>query len=201
MVRAGMRMATIAIALTFAAPGAAQLMSDGYEFLEAVRDRDGVKVTESLSRPGSVLVNSRDIGSGETALHIVAKRRDAVWIRFLTGKGADPNIADENGVTPLTVAANLGFVDGVEALLDAGAHVDDASATGETPLISAIHRRDATIVELLLEHGANPDRTDNSGRSARDYAELLGPGNRMLAEIAEAEAAGKGQQKTYGPKL
>lgn len=202
MVRAGLRMATIAIAVAVAAPAAAQMMmSDGYEFLEAVRDRDGTKVTDALNRPGTVLVNSRDIGTGETALHIVTKRRDAVWIRFLTGNGANPNIADENGVTPLEIATGLGFADGVEALLKAGARVDAPNGTGETPLISAIHRRDTNIVELLLEHGADPDRTDNSGRSARDYAELLGPGNRVLEAIAEAEAAGKGQQKTYGPKL
>lgn len=200
MVRGGLRMATIAIALTVAAPAAAQMMSDGYEFLEAVREREGTKVTEALQRPGTVLVNSRDIGTGETALHIVTKRRDAVWIRFLAQNGANPNVADENGVTPLEIASNLGFADGVEALLKAGARVDAPNSTGETPLISAIHRRDATIVELLLEHGANPDRTDNSGRSARDYAELLGPNNRMLEAIADAEE-GEGKQKTYGPKL
>ena len=201
MVRAGLRMATIAIAVAVAAPAAAQMMSDGYEFLEAVRDRDGVKVSEALSRPGTVLVNSRDIGTGETALHIVTQRRDAVWIRFLTQNGANPNVADENGVTPLEIAGRLGFAEGVKELLEAGARVDAPNATGETPLIAAIHRRDSTIVELLLAHGADPDRTDNSGRSARDYAELLGSGNRMLAAIAEAEAAGKGKQKTYGPKL
>ena len=104
-------------------------------------------------------------------------------------------------MTPLEIAASLGFADGAEALLKAGARVDAPNATGETPLISAIHRRDADIVELLLEHGANPDRTDNSGRSARDYAELMGPGNRMLEKIAEADAAGEGKQKTYGPKI
>ncbi|WP_374408502.1 ankyrin repeat domain-containing protein [Pelagerythrobacter sp.] len=203
MARAAMRMA-IAIGLAAAAmPAAAQMKSEGYEFLEAVRDRDGTVATDALRQPGSVVVNSRDQTTGETGLHIVAKRRDAVWIKFLTQNGANPNIADKNGVTPLAIASNLGFVEGVEALLEAGARVDEPSATGETPLIAAIHRRDAAMVRMLLANGANPDRTDNSGRSARDYAELRGPGNRMLAEIAEAEAAGDGgvAQKTYGPEI
>lgn len=204
MARAVLRKATLAIGLAaaiVAAPAAAQMMSDGYEFLEAVRERDGTKVTQALSRPGSVLVNARDITTGQTALHIVTERRDAVWIRFLTGKGADPNIRDKNGNTPLSIAVRLGFVEGVRELIEAGADIDVTSATGETPLIAAIHRRDMAIVELLLENGANPDRTDNSGRSARDYAELLGARSRIAEAIARADEKNASAGKTYGPKL
>ena len=203
MARALLRKATLTIGLAAAVaamPVAAQMMSEGYEFLEAVRDRDGEKVTAALSQPGSVLVNARDIATGQTALHIVAERRDAVWIRFLTGKGANPNIRDKKGDTPLAIAARLGFVEGVEALIDAGAHLDVTSATGETPLIAAIHRRDVAMVNLLLEHGANPGRTDNSGRSARDYAELQGAGSRIAEAIAQADAKKSEAGPSYGPK-
>ena len=182
---------------TLAGPVAAQRTSEGYQFLKAVRDRDGTEATDMLNQPGSTLANARDISTGETALHIVTQRRDAVWIRFLTSKGANPNTADKKGVTPLQLAVQLGYVDGAEALLESGASIDFTNNTGETPLITAIHRRDNAMVRLLVGKGANPDRSDNSGRTARDYAKMAG-GN-LLSELERSETDRKPQAQTYGP--
>lgn len=197
--KAGLALAVIVAGL--AAPAAAQF-SDSYNFLKAVRERDGTEATKFLNEPGSTIVNTRDRTTNETALHIVVQRRDELWTKFLLDRGANPNAADRNGATPLTIAASLGFVEGVERLVKAGARVDVANAAGETPLISAVHRRDSAIVRLLLKSGANADRTDNSGRSARDYATLMGPSAGVLAEIqrAEAERKAAGEDKgAYGP--
>lgn len=203
MARAGLRMVAIAISLAAcaAAPVAAQMMSEGYEFLEAVRERDGTKVTNALQQPGSVIVNARDIASGETALHIVTARRDAVWIRFLTQNGANPNVRDKEGNSPLSIAVGLGFVEGAEDLIKAGARIDETNSTGETPLISAILRRDTRMVEMLLENGANPDRTDNTGRSAREYAEMPGTDRRVTDAIAAADKEKGEAGQNYGPRL
>lgn len=185
-----------------AAPLSAQAMfSDGYNFLEAVRDRDAEVVNSVVDSPGNTLINTRDLSSGDTALHIVAERRDTVWIRFLTQKGANPNIANKDGVTPLMISSNLGHVDGVDAFIKAGARIDDSNALGETPLIAATHRRDIAMVRLLLANGANPDRTDNSGRSAREYVAMIG-NKRLEAEFAAADEAREGkEQESYGPSF
>lgn len=195
--------ATMAVALLMAVPASAQFFSDGYTFLKAVKDRDGDKVTEALNEPGNTLINSRDLSSGETALHIVTQRRDTVWIKFLSQKGANPNVADKTGTTPLMLAVNLGFVEGAQALIDAGARVDVTNDAGETPLIASIHRRDIALLRLLLSKGANPDRTDNSGRSARDYAALMQGNSQIIAELerADEERKKKGGDKTYGPSF
>ncbi len=206
---AGAVMRSLAVGLTvlsaaFAVPASAQLFSDGYEFLEAVKDRDGDAVTQALNEPGNVLINSRDITSGETALHIVTARRDATWVKFLTQRGANPNIADKKGVMPLQLAVTLGEIDSVEALLKAGARVDVADTSGETPLIAAVHRRDTSIIRMLLDKGANPDRTDNSGRTARDYARLLTANKRILDEFERADekrAAAGATGGNYGPSI
>jgi len=205
MVRARFRKAGWLAALaasTLAVPAAAQMFSEGYEFLKAVKDRDGDAATNALNQPGSVLVNARDLATGETALHIVVQRRDLVWLRFLLQKGANPNIAAKNGLTPLVLATNLGFNDGVEALVEGGARIDVTNAAGETPLIAAVHRRDTALVRLLLEKGANADRTDNSGRSARDYVGLMNANGQLMAEFERADAARSGgdADQTYGPK-
>lgn len=189
------------MALTTATPAQAQF-SEGYKLLEAVKKLDGTKVTDMLADP-SVSVNTRDVTTGETALHIVVQKRNKVWIDFLLQQGANPNIADVKGVTPLMVATNLGFLEGVQSLISGGARIDVANQTGETPLISAVHRRDVPMVRVLLKAGANPDRADNSGRSARDYASLDGKSSTVLSEIEAATKAkaAAGANKSFGPAL
>lgn len=206
MARAVFRTIFPAIALgatALAASASAQFQSEGYKFLEAVKEREGDVVTQYLKEPGSTLVNTRDITSGETALHIVTRRRDPLWIRFLAQNGANPNIRDKNGETPLQVAVIVGPVESVEALIKAGADINTTNVAGETPLITAVHRRDVPMVRLLLEKGAKPDQNDNSGRSARDYAALQSGNTLLLSEFKKADEAREaaGAQQSYGPKL
>lgn len=186
--------------MAVAAPAAAQQFSEGYNFLKAVKERDGTKVTAALEKPGTTVVNARDLASGEGALHIVVQRRDPAWLRFLLAKGANPNLADRNGTTPLQLASNFGWSEGVEILVGRGASINTSNSAGETPLISAVHRRDLDLVRVLLKAGADPKRSDNSGRNARDYAVLIGAQNGILGEIDRAaqERAAKAA-KTYGP--
>ncbi|MGB3740026.1 MAG: ankyrin repeat domain-containing protein [Pontixanthobacter sp.] len=193
--------AIVLCAAAASVPGHGQYQSEGYKFLEAVSDRDGNIATAFLSEPGSVVVNTRDVTTGETALHIVARRRDVVWINFLAQNGANPNIRARNGETPLQIAAVVGPVESVEALIRAGANIDDSNVAGETPLIGAVHRRDVPLVRLLLDKGANPDRNDNSGRSARDYVALQSANTLLQAELAKADEtkAGRAETKAYGP--
>lgn len=189
--------------LALSAPAAAQLFSQGYEFLEAVKERDGDAVTEMLNKPGTQVVNTRDITNGRTGLHIAVERRDPLWVRFLIQRGADPNIRDKNGVYPIQIAANLGDVDSVEALIKGGAQIDVADQQGETPLIAAVHKRDSALIARLLKEGADPDHNDNSGRSARDYVELMAGNERLLQEFeaADADRKAKGPVKSYGPSF
>lgn len=183
-------------------PAQAQF-SQGYKFLEAVRKKDGGAVETALNVPGSTIVNTRDVTTGETALHIVTARRDLTWMSYLLQRGAQVNARDARGVTPVQLATNLGFVGGVELLVRHKADLDQSNDTGETPLISAVHRRDTALVRVLLTGGADPDRADSSGRSARDYAKLDG-GSQMLATL-DAHAKPKSEQarpaQTYGPSF
>jgi ankyrin repeat protein len=192
-----------ALALMLGAPAAAQFQSEGSQFLEAVKEREGDKATEMLNKPGSQIVNSRDISSGDTGLHIAVARSDVLWVRFLLQRGGDPNIRNKKGLTPLQLATAMGFTEGVEALIKGGASVNVSDQTGETPLIAAVHARNAALVRLLLEKGADPDRNDNSGRSARDYMELQSGNTLLQQEFANADAkrAAAGTKSEYGPSF
>lgn len=189
------------LATAVAAPAHAQF-SDSYKFLDAVRKKEGDKVTEALNEPGTQIVNTKDYTTGQTGLHIVVARRDLVWVQFLIAKGANVNARDNRGVTPLVLACEMGFLEGVDELIKSGARIDEANNTGETPLISAVHRKDLAMVRMLIKAGANPDRPDNSGRSARDYA-ALDKGSPVLGELEKAskEAKATGPKKTYGPSF
>ena len=185
-----------------AAPAGAQMFSDGFKFLKAVDEKDRRTVIELVNK-NKTIVDARDIAKGHTALHIAVQRRDLAWIDYLLGLNANSNIADKQGVTPLTMAAQMGFVEAVSLLSSRGARVDVANNAGETPLMAAVHRRDMALLRVLLRAGADPDRKDNSGRSARDYAALDGANNVIVNEINRLANASKKEKpaQTYGPSL
>ncbi len=195
-----------AIGLVAPAPVFAQagLYSEGYQFLQAVKDKDGEKVTEMLSTPGSTVVNARELGTGRSAMHFVVERRDVLWINFLKQQGASVDIRDEEGITPLMLAVQIGFTEGVERLVQHGARVDVTNDQGETPLMYAVHSRNTELMRILLEAGADPDRNDNSGRSARHYAQLRGANditNEIITRYEVSEDEREGGGATYGPSF
>lgn len=198
-----LRCAWIAVAaFSFSVPAAAQF-SDSYNFLKAVDDRDGEEASKYLNQPGTVIVNTRDRTTGRGALHIVVERKDPTWLAFLLQKGANPNVRDKDGLTPLMLATQLRFVDGVRLLLAKGADVNDTNKQGETALMRAVQFRDSELVRLLLANGANPDRTDTlAGLSARDYAKRDRRAASILAEIEKADSDKKPESegRFFGPE-
>ncbi|WP_255325678.1 ankyrin repeat domain-containing protein [Sphingobium sp. 15-1] len=186
-----------ALALALLSPVAAQAQfSDNYNFLKAVKDADGQKVTDLIQKPGSTVINSRDVTTGDTALHLVVARRDNTWLTFLLAKGANPNLTDNNGNTPLMDAVQARFEEGARSLLTYNAQVDKANGSGETPLIRAVQLRDVGLVRLLVAQGANPDKRDSiAGMSARDYAER----DARTPGLVEALSAAKTKTAPKGP--
>ncbi len=161
--------AIMALAIAVA-PAAAQFSSNAYDFLKAVKDRDGNKAQELLDKnPGTIALTRDD--NGDNALHIVTKRRDLVWLQFMLAKGVPVDSKDRNGNTALVDAARIGFEDGENQLLQVGANTNIANNQGETALIVATQAHDIASVRLLLQYGADPRETDHiAGMSAIDYA-------------------------------
>ena len=183
-----------------AAPAAAQQQSEGYKFLQAVRDSKNNDVLQMLGRPGATPINARDITTGEGALHIVIRRGDTTYLRYLLQKGADPNLRDGKGTTPMLLAAQLSQADMIPILAAAKANPNLANAGGETPLIRAVQQRNLPTVRALLAANADPDQTDNlAGMSARDYA-TQDSRNPALARLL-ADAPKRARAAVSGPKL
>ena len=166
------RMAEMAVltALIGAASPAAAQFSDSYNFLKAVKEKDGAKAQEILKKPGN-LINTRDSDTGETALHIATRRSDLAWVGFLLQEGANRDARDREGNTPLLLAAQSRWSEGADVFVKVKAQVDAQNRLGETALQKAVQNRDGNMVKLLLDAGASADLTDNSGASARTLAE------------------------------
>ena len=202
--RAEFRLAAFLVALVAAtgllfSPAQAQFRG-GYAFLQAVENRDGTKATEALKDDPS-FINTRNPDTGETALIIVAKRRDISWLRFLLGKDADPSIGDRQGVTPLMHAALINFTDGAEELLKEKAPVDQTNRRGETALILAVQSKNVAMVRLLVKRGANPDKADHvAGMSARAYAKRDDRTGQIVALLdAKPDGPVRDLGPTFGP--
>jgi ankyrin repeat protein len=191
----------VAAALAAVTQPAAAQFSPSYNFLKAVRDADGDKVTQMLQSPQNNVINTRDFNTGESALHIVVKRRDVTYLTFLLAKGARPDIKDNQGNTPLIAAAQLGFGEGISPLIEYGANVNAVNDRGENALILAVQARDLTTVRLLLASGANPKAVDHiAGMSARDYAAQDRRSAAILKVIDETPAQ-KPKGNVAGPQL
>jgi ankyrin repeat protein len=166
----GLALALALAPVAASAQGMGMNASEGETFLKAVKEGDANKAIELANQPGSRLASYRGY-DGNTALHIVTRKRELDWVGFLLNRGADPNIGDSNGDTPLMIAAGIGFEEAASQMVRQGAKVDAGNRRGETALSVAVQQRQPRIVELLLRAGANPDKPDHvTGYTPRDYA-------------------------------
>ncbi len=94
----------------------------------------------------------------------------------LLDEGADVNLADSAGFTPLHFAAQAQQETVAQVLLSAGALVDARDRYGKTPLSVALFNvrdGDGAVVRVLLAAGADPEAQNNFGVSPRGLAETV----------------------------
>ncbi|HKQ52987.1 MAG TPA: ankyrin repeat domain-containing protein [Pyrinomonadaceae bacterium] len=139
-------------------------------------------------------INARDEFL-QTALYVAAAEKQFEQATALVEKGADPNLANDDGRTPLLASIHYGFDTNryerrpesqalVNALLARGADVNARDKDGTTPLEEAARLGDADTIRALVARGANPATKNNDGETALDVAaqELRGYAVRALID-------------------
>jgi len=84
---------------------------------------------------------------------------------LLETSGANKDLADEYGYTPLHLACEQGHVEVVRRLIESGANKDLADKYGETPLHIACIEGHLEVARLLIQSGANNNLADDEGQT------------------------------------
>jgi ankyrin repeat protein len=173
---------------------------DHLEFIKLLIDK-GADVNHRVkdsTETRTVFTNQWLDENGATAFLRASQSGDVELMKLLLAHGADPKINTLLGVTPLHVAAGIGWVEGityewspkatleaVKMLVDLGLDVNAQADTGRTALHGAAHKGRADVIQVLADHGAKLDvrdygNTDNRGGKlavhtwqAVDYADGL----------------------------
>jgi len=90
--------------------------------------------------------------------------------QLLIEEGADVNLRNESGTTPLHRAVIGGDAMTILLLLKNGANPNSQDNDGTSPLMKAAVWDHPHIVRLLLQYGADPNIRDNYGRRAYDLS-------------------------------
>jgi ankyrin repeat protein len=91
-------------------------------------------------------------------------------VKYLLEKGADCNIKDKNGWTPLFWASWSGMDEIGALLIEKCPVVNDATDKQWTPLMAASMKGWHNVVDLLLKNGADKNLKNNEGNTALDLA-------------------------------
>ena len=101
------------------------------------------------------------------------------------------NRTNEEGQTPLFLAASNGYVKAVELLLGNKPDLEKVDRRGLTPLNSAAASGYGEVIKTLLAHGANPEAKSRDGRTPLITSIFLGHAEvvQVLLERADMDAA------------
>lgn len=152
---------------------------------------------------------------GGTSLQWAADEGNVEMVKLLLASGADPNLADQQGLMPLIAAAHYeepNYLQILKMLLSSGAKLEGADASGKTPLMASTNNYGTATAEFLIKAGANVNAADKEGVTAlmkacqmgrADVARLLiRSGARLDAKTKDGRSALKvAQDAGYKPTI
>lgn len=138
---------------------------------------------ETEKKPALIAEPNKQDANGRTLLHKAASQDDIEKILLLKDSGADFNLADSDGYTPLMYAARFAKkIETVALLLGNGANAKAKNRFGLTAIeIAADNNKSPQIVEALLAKSAKAD-------SQKAYITAVGLGrpNAILQKFFDA---------------
>lgn len=93
-------------------------------------------------------INKKNLG-GATALHLASRSGNYEIAKILIEKGADLNIEDNEGWTPLMRASSFAYSDIIQLLVTSGAKIDKKNDSKESALIISAKSRCLDCVNII----------------------------------------------------
>jgi len=138
---------------------------DSLEFVRKLVAHGANVNARVTKRPNMGVTNLNSIGS--TPFLLAARTADFELMRLLAEFGADPLAPNEDGSTPLMVAAGLGtsspgedpgtepeILEAVKVALELGNDINAVDKNGETAMHGAVYKHAPSVEQFLADHGA-----------------------------------------------
>ena len=138
---------------------------DSLTFVRTLVSKGAQLNARVTKRPNMGVTTLNSIGA--TPFLLAARTADAPLMKLLAELGADPLLANEDGSTPLMVAAGLGtnapgedpgtepeVLEAVKVALDLGNDLNAVDKNGETAMHGAAYKHVPSVVRYLAEKGA-----------------------------------------------
>ncbi|KAL2098566.1 hypothetical protein ACEWY4_005046 [Coilia grayii] len=137
-----------------------------YRLLQCVREGDAPQVEKMVRMGVPNLINLTEPSEGHGAMHLATTANDTDMVAFLLSLGANPNIQDKRGRTPIMLAAQLGH-DSMTSLL-ASNHTNMAltDLEGQGVLFYCISptKRHMQCLQTVLNNKADVNNISTSGK-------------------------------------
>jgi hypothetical protein len=88
------------------------------------------------------------------------RKKDITLVKQLIGQGADVNMKNSSGQSPLLFAVTTKNVEIMKLLIENGVDINKKFENGNFPLDLAIYNKDIEMVKLLLKNGAKVNKSN-----------------------------------------
>lgn len=126
--------------------------------------------SDTPGMPGTSSRIATESAAGATPFLLAADRADTGLMHELLELGADPQLPNANGTTPLLAAAGVGTtspdeeagdeseaLEAVNLLLDLGADINTVDNNGDSAMHGAAYNAYPLVAKLLVKRGADPE--------------------------------------------
>ena len=137
--------------------------NEGWTPLMLAAEQGHLRTVQALLNAPAININAKN-PHGVTAVYIAVQHGKDDVVKALINKGADVNIADNDGWTPLMFSAQEGHLTTVQALLSVPAiNINAKNLHRKTALHEAANHGKDNVVKALIDNGADVNITDHDG--------------------------------------
>ncbi len=129
----------------------------------------------------NININAKYTDDKATPLIYALLNKSLIAAKILINNGADVNIKNSYGWSPIYIATRNLNLDIIKLLLEKKVDVNAQTQNGGTPLILAVKKNNTEIAKILLMFGAEIQIKDKYNKSAIDYATNMN--NKVMLNI------------------